>query len=301
MNPRKSLFAAATLLAALVGGTQHDARAQSVQRSGYYTLELGNGWMGGSVFAGAAMQASRTYTSPIASRSNDRGYDVLSTDAAVRYLNQAPLTLAYGVLSARAQNNVSTPYEGIFNLQIRGVTERNQRFTTAGTHTFLSFYRSFDLFPTDPRVSVSVYGYPVSVSGNLGVGCEANVNCTLAGTGYARLGALGRVWGYGRVSAQAGWSWFGAGADFRATFANTRLEPAMTADGRNPLQNMMFNAGSSRGSSSGPATPTVSGNIPLTIQPIALRLDVWVAVIKRFTVNLVNWSASTVSLFDILF
>jgi hypothetical protein len=290
MNFRTNLFAAASLLAALLVPTAQ-TEAQTAQRSGYYSLNLGNDWMGGNVFAGASMYASRTLRDGISFRTNDYAYDILSMDASVRYLKQPRVVLAYGVMSARAQNTGTSPYEGRFNLMIRGITERNQRFTTAGTHYFWSYNRSFDLFPTDPRVSVSVYGYPVSVSGNLGVGCEANANCTLSGTGYARLGALGRVWGYGRVRAQAGWSWFGAGADFTATFANTRLTPSMTADARNPLQN----------GNVGPRSATVSGSVPLTIQAIALRLDVWVAVIRRFSVNLVNWSSNPITLLNILF
>lgn len=288
MNARKTLIASATLLATLVT-TPHDLTAQTAQRHGYYSLNLGNGWMGGSVFAGASLQATRSPRDFISIRTNDFAYTLMSMDASVRFLQRAPMQLVYGLVSARSQNYGTSPYDGRFQLYIRGVTERNQRFSTAGTHNVLSFYRTFDLFPTDPSATVSVAGVPVTVRGNVGVGVSANAYVTMTGPGRSGFGGAGQAWGYGRVSAQAGWSRFGAGVDLRATFANTRLNPSVYADARNPLM------------SGGPSRPTVGGRVSLTIQAIALKLDVWVAFIWRYTNNLVNWSSATRSLADIMF
>ena len=287
MNFRKNLVLASTLLAAAFA-TQASTNAQTLtaQRSGYYSLNLGNSWMGGSVFAGAALQARRTPDPLLYTRSPNYAYAALSADASVKFLNRT-IPLAYSGLTAQARTGTS-PYDASFSLYVRGVTERNQRFTTAGVHNFLSFYRTFDLFPVDPSASVSVAGVPVTVRGNVGVGVEATAVVNMVGNGYAGIGGVGRVWGYGRVSAQAGWSWAGAGVDLRATFANTRLSPSIHADARNP-----FNGG--------PSLPRIVGQISMTIQPIALKLDVWVALVLRYTHNLVNWAAPTISLFNILF
>ncbi|MFO1054152.1 MAG: hypothetical protein U1F36_18195 [Planctomycetota bacterium] len=291
MNAKKTLFATATLLASFAT-LAPTTQAQSNVRSGYYSLTPGNSWMGGSLFAGASMQATRTLDGSLGIytpfRTIDSAYDVMTFDASLRFLQQN-LNLAYLFLSANSHTSATSPYDSQFVLYIRGVTERNQRFTTAGTNYFLSYYRTFDLFPTDPSASVSVYGVPVTVRGNVGVGVQAGLYETMSGPGYASLGGLGRAWGYGRVAAQAGWSWAGAGVNVTATFADTRLSPSAYADARNPLR------------LGGPSSPTIGGSIPLTIMPIGLRLDVWVALVLRYTSNLVNWSASTITLGNILF
>jgi hypothetical protein len=288
MNSRKTLSATAILLTALFAAPT-GLNAQTAQRSGYDSLNPGNEWMGGSVFAGASLYANRALRDGISFRTNDTAAATMSMHASVRFLQRAPVQLAYGLISANSRNYGTIPHDGRFQLYVRGLTERSQRFTTAGTHSFLSFYRTFDLFPTDPTVSISVSGVPVTVRGNVGVGVAASGSLSLTGPGRAGFGGQGQVWGYGRVSAQAGWSWFGAGVNLNATFANTRLNPSVAADARNPLF------------SGGPAAPTVSGRVAMTIQAITLKLDVWVAFVYRYTRNLVNWSSAQRSLFYIMF
>ncbi|MBK8976111.1 MAG: hypothetical protein IPM29_09300 [Planctomycetes bacterium] len=286
MNFRFPVLTVATLAAAFAAFAPQ-ASAQTVNRYGYYSLQLGNEWAGGSVYAGASLQAIRSARSTIAALTNDTGYALLTADAQVRYLKQTS-RLVYAFVSARSATGTN-PYDGRFQLDVRGVIERNQRFTTSGTSTLLSYYRTFDLFPTDLTASTSVAGVPVSLHGNVGVGVQAYGSMSMTGPGRASLGGLARAWGYGRLRAQAGWSWAGAGADLTATFADTRLSPSVYADARNPLF------------SGGPTSPTVGGRIPLTINPISLRIDVWVALILRYTHNLVNWSAPTITLADLLF
>ncbi len=289
---RTTLFAAATLLS--LSALPHVALAQTASRSGHYSLNMGNDWAGGSFFAGAALQASRSASSTNMFQTNDYAFNALNTDGTVRILRQSPITLFAGTLSSRGQNYGTSPYSASFQLYVRGIVERNERFTTTGNHSFLSYYRSFDLFPTDPSIGISVYGVPVTVRGNAGVGVEARLGANLPGGGYASLNGFARGWGYGRVSAQAGWSHFGAGADFNVTFANTRLSAGTFADARR--QQIRYRDGSV-----GFTAPSVGGSIGLTFQAITLRIDVWVAFIGRLTENLVSWASNPITIFNVLF
>lgn len=290
---RTILFAAATLFS--LTALPVNATAQTVSRSGHYSLNMGNEWAGGSFFAGAALQATRTLRSTTSVETNDYAFNALNTDGSVRILRQSPITLFAGSLSSRGQNYGTSPYAASFQLYVRGIVELNQRFTTTGIHTFLSYYRTFDLFPTDPSIGISVYGVPVTVRGNAGVGVEARLGSNLPGGGYASLNGFARGWGYGRVHAQAGWSHFGAGADFNITFANTRLSAGTFADARR------LSTTSRTGGELIVRAPSAGGSVALTFQSITLRIDVWVAFIGRLTSNLVNYASNPISILNVLF
>jgi hypothetical protein len=191
MKRQLNLFLITTMLGA--GVAAPCLQAQTASRSGYYSVNLGNEWMGGSLFSGAAFQATRTPDPLTPIRDKSYAFGAINFDAQVKFLKQS-YSLASSSTLVRSQTYGTSLNEAAFSLYVRGITERNQRYTTAGTHYPLHFYRTFDLFPVNPSVGVSVYGYPVTVSGNVGVGVEAGLTLGV-GSGRASIGALGRAWG----------------------------------------------------------------------------------------------------------
>ncbi|MCC6784220.1 MAG: hypothetical protein IT457_15365 [Planctomycetes bacterium] len=278
MNFTKHLVLASTLVAATFA-TQSGTQAQSVTRSGSHTVSYGNQWMGGSYLASAYFHARRLPGStPITTL--DYGYAGVSSNASIRFLLRTS-PLVDHVVNALARTGPA-PWDGHFNLAVKGVTERSQRFTNQGVSYGLGLYRTFDLFPADVTASLSIAGIPVTVRGNVSAGVEATAVVNMIGGGYAGVGGVGRSWAYGRATAQAGFFGVSTGVELTSNFANTRVSPNAHADGRSPLYG-------------GPATPQVIGSVALTIQPITMRLKVFVSLVIRYTATLVDWSSALVS------
>jgi hypothetical protein len=286
MSPfAKTTFVLATSLLAALAEAPRAQGVGNTLRSGYFDRTLGNEWLGGTIFAGSFFQAQRTRRDNYSVLTNNYAIGALNFDTTLRFLKE-DITLAAASVSSKAANYGSTPNDASFRLLVRGVTERNQRFTTPGNHAVWSYYRTFDLFPEDPSETVWLGPVPVTLSGNVGVGVEANATLSTISDGYARIGGLGRAWGYGRIGVDVAYVF---GAQLAATFANQRLTPGAIADARSVLTH------------GGPSVPSVFGQISYTIQPIALRIFVWVNYLfGRYERTLVNWASSTITIFNIL-
>ena len=165
---------------------------------------------------------------------------------------------------------------------LKATAEANVRFdgdiVTGGT--YVSFFGStsrsanwnhqFDIYPTDPYVTVSVAGIPFSVGGNAGVGINVSATASASVPTVSGHGSnSSSVWIHARAWAMAGVPGFGIGVQTDLKFATAILNSQIST------------------SPSGVSASATWMFLPLTVK---IRPFVWV-IGQIFGPSLINYSA----------
>jgi hypothetical protein len=276
----RNLAVAAALLCTAAAG------AQSMSSTKSYSRTLGNSYLGltGQVYAHLSWnkaQPSTTTTTTWSTTKTMFSFLTPTESARSRFYHRATVrlmrsTAELGFIDVNASSSrYSGPATGSANYKVRvaGLTVLNTTFSTS--KSFAKLNRYLPLFPVDPRTSIGVGPFSLSLKGNAGVGIQSQGTVLLPTTVMAGVHYSCYSYGQAHAEAAAGIPGFSVGAEVDAKLATQSLGADLSAViGR-----------------------SLSADVLYTFNPLRLKLIGYVKTLwKKWSTTLIDASFPTIKL-----